>query len=185
MTPGRNHAPSRTRRRLGLGACIVALVTGCVQDSPIPSAAPTTPPSAPATSTPSDAPAATESRPTTDAVPNGVVAAVDGGLDGGMLFIVWEGTKERIDQPAPFDDATVDELGLRLEQPVDRLTAGAEPDPRTFWVLYPADSPDARLHLAIADRLYPIQTLAVDREQIDRLPDAEDMLLNRMRPATL
>lgn len=152
-------------------ACVVVLLSACTPDASPPAAAPT------------DPSPATELVPTPQDLPDGAVAAVDGGLDGGLLFIIWDGTKQRIAQPAAFDDATLDELGLRIEQPVARLTAEPGPDPRSFWVVYPADGRDARLHLAIADRLYPIRTVDAERWQVDRLPDAPDSLLNRMRPA--
>jgi hypothetical protein len=112
-----------------------------------------------------------------------VVAEVDGGLQSGLLYIVWDGTKERIGQPAPMDRDTLEEIGLRLREPAERFEARPEPDPRTFWVVTPPDGPHARLHLAIADRLYPVVTVPARRSQIDRLADPEVPLLNRMRPA--
>jgi hypothetical protein len=151
--------------------CSAALLAACSSGADPPAAAPT------------DPPPATQVVPTPEDLPDGRVAEVDGGLDGGLLYIIWDGAKERIAQPAPFDAATLDELGLRVEDPIVELTARDEPDPRTFWVVYPADGPEARLHLAVADRLYPVQTVEAPSWQVDRLPDATDSLLNRMRPA--
>jgi hypothetical protein len=138
---------------------------------------------APPAAGPTDPPPATEIVPTPEALPDGIVAAVDGGLAGGLLYIVWNGTKERIAQPAPFDDAAVDELGLRIEPEISRLKALPQPDPRTFWAVYPPDGEQARLHLAVADRLYPVTTVEAAAWEVERLPDAQESLLNRMRPA--
>jgi hypothetical protein len=171
-----NRGPA-IRRRVLVALLCGALLAACTSPAAPPVAGPT------GSSGPTEPPPATEVEPTPAGLPNGSVAAVDGGLDGGMLYIIWDGAKERIAQPAPFDDATVDELGLHVEDPISELTARDEPDPRTFWVVYPADGPEARLHLAVADRLYPVQTVEALRSQVERLPDAADPLLNRMRPA--
>lgn len=138
---------------------------------------------APTDAQPTDAPPATEVVPTPEPLPDGAVVAVDGGLSGGLLYIVWDQAKERIAQPAPLDAATIEDLGLRLQPPVDRLAARAQPDPRTFWVVHPPSGPDAALHLAVGRRLYPVQTVRAPAWQVDGLPDATDPLLNRMRPA--
>jgi hypothetical protein len=159
--------------------CSAALLAGCSPRAEPQVATPTDSPPATDSSPATGSPSPTEVVPTPEDLPNGSVVEVDGGL----LYIIWDGVKEQIGQPAPFDDATLDELGLRVEDPISELTARDEPDPRTFWVVYPADGPEARLHLAVADRLYPVQPVEARSWQVDRLPDATDSLLNRMRPA--
>ena len=172
------------RRRVGgallAGALIVTVLAGCSRGSGVASGDSEAPATAAATTT---AASATEVVSTPEPLPDGVVAAVDGGLNGGLLYIVWDQTKERIVQPAPLDVATVADLGLRLQPQVGRLTARAQPDPRTFWVVHPPSGPEAALHLAIGPRLYPVQTVPADARQIEQLPDATEPLLNRMRPA--
>lgn len=180
---------SERSRRTVMMACVAAvtLVGGCAPEATPPAAVPsgpavTTTAAQPApTASPAPGPAATGT--TAAQLPDGSVAAVDGGLDGGLLFIVWDGTRERIEQPAPFDAATIEDLGLQLQEPIERLTAMSEPDPRNFWVVHPPEGGKARLHLAVADRLYPVETVPAEQHQIDELGVPDEPLLNRMRPA--
>ena len=137
---------------------------------------------APSASSPPSATAGSSTAPVPDELPDGIVAQV-ADVGGSRLFIVWDGTAERIQQPAPMDRATVREIGLRRAAPVERFTARAQPDPRTFWVVVPPSGPRARLHLAVRNRLHPVITVPAEQAQIDRLGVPADPLLNLMRPA--
>ena len=162
-------------RRAAVAAVLVAACSqGGVTTSP--TAAP------PASNQASDAPTP-GSLPSPASLPDGSVAAVGDAMNGGLLYIVWDGTAERIEQPAPMDRKTLREIGLRRVAPVERFTARPEPDPRTFWVVFPPSGPRARLHLAVANRLYPVVTVPAHQSQIDALEPPSESLLNRMRPA--
>jgi hypothetical protein len=165
---------------------LVACSSGTTGDDTASSEAVTTPASVPASvaaSEPVPEASTAPPEPTPQPLPDGIVAEVGNARRGGLVFIVWDGTAERIAQPAPMPREVVREIGLRIAEPVARFTARAQPDPRTFWVVYPPSGPRARLHLAVRNRLYPVVTVPAEQAQIDSLGTPREPLLNRMWPA--
>jgi alkylation response protein AidB-like acyl-CoA dehydrogenase len=97
----------------------------------------------------------------------------------GLVYFIWEGGKQRIQQPAALDDHDLDELGLTIGDPApDDLVVGEE---GSAFVMYPSDGPDSKLHLMDGDTLHELRIVATAEATVADLPDLEDLVVNRVR----
>jgi hypothetical protein len=100
-------------------------------------------------------------------------------VDDGLVYFIWEGGKQRIQQPAALDDHDLDELGLTIGDPApDDLVVGEE---GSAFVMYPSDGPDSKLHLMDGDTLHELRIVATAEATVADLPDLEDLVVHRVR----
>jgi hypothetical protein len=108
----------------------------------------------------------------------GIVVGTEGGLDGGRIFLLHDGRKQRISQPRPMtvDDASRYDRGARIAQ-LDVIPS----DTGSFFAVVPADGPSARLQVIIGDTIHEVvvQHVTADLvETIDNLQrDVTDQLV--------
>lgn len=112
--------------------------------------------------------------PESTAIVDGTVLAIDGGLDGGLVYFVWQGRKQRIQQPRPMTPSDLTALGLRPGPAVASLVAGRGPG--SYFVVSPPDGPDARLHVVIGDVVHPVLVQHVAPDVLRGMPDTTDLI---------
>lgn len=98
-------------------------------------------------------------------------------------LLLWNGRKQRIQQPAAFHEDDLADLGLRIGLPAPRVLhvgGGREMRFGSRFVMVPADGPDARLHLLRGASLHPLDVARIDDETIDRMRDLEDTVIDRV-----
>jgi hypothetical protein len=101
--------------------------------------------------------------------PTAEVLALDGRLDSGLIYLVADGTKTRIQQPRA---ATFDELDADVVEEVATLGVADAPTGSQF-VVVPPDGPDAALYLLVDGVLDPVEIHAASQDSLDALPDAD------------
>jgi hypothetical protein len=113
---------------------------------------------------------------TTDAGP------IDGTVvesDDGLVYFLWDGGRQRIQQPralAASDLATLDLTLGETAPPV--LDVG---DEGSFFAMYPEDGPESRLHLAVDGTLHPVDVVRVSADELAGVPDLEALVITRVR----
>lgn len=113
---------------------------------------------------------------------DGIVVGVDGGLEGGLLYLLWQGAKERIQQPVALTQADVEQRQLHREPAVAQLTV-VDHEAGSSFVVVPPDGPDARLHLIVDGLIREVLVQHVTPAALEAVPDAGGHLLGRVRPA--
>lgn len=100
-------------------------------------------------------------------------------VDDGLIYFLWDGGKQRIQQPAAYSDADLAELGLEIgaEAPA-RLTLGEE---GTFFAMYPFDGPQAALYLVADGVMHRVQVSAVTLDDLTDRPDLSELVITRVR----
>lgn len=113
---------------------------------------------------------------------DGMVVATEGGLDGGRLWFLWDGGRQRIQQPRPISEQDLTTLDLRLGEPINGPMTVAADDRTTTFAIYPADGLTAALHLLVGDTLYPVTVLVADELSIFDRRELESMVVDRALP---
>lgn len=110
-------------------------------------------------------------------VSDGAVIGVDGGLDGGRLYLVWQGRKHRIAQPRPmdWDDAGRHQVGPRVA-----ALGVEEADTGSFFAVIPPDGDASRLYLVVDGTFHEVVVQAVTPETAAGLPDGDGSALVRV-----
>lgn len=129
-----------------------------------------------------DALAAGSRLPRSTALVDGSVVGVDGGLDGGMVFYVWHGEKQRIQQPRAMTEDEVITEGLRRGAAV--ATLAADGPEGSYFVVVPPDGPQAELHVVLDGTIHPVLVQEIDPETVRSIPDASTAITTRLRHAT-
>lgn len=97
----------------------------------------------------------------------------------GLLYFLWDGGRQRIQQPAGLSDDDLVELGLELGDPAPTLlTLGEE---GSVFVVYPYDGPDAALYLADGDLLHKVEVVSASLDDLDERPDLDQLVITRVR----
>lgn len=125
-----------------------------------------------------EAVAAGSELPVSTAFVDGTVVAIDGGLDGGLLYFVWGNEKERIQQPRAMTVEDVTSLGLTRGAAVVNLAAGGRDG--SYFAVLPPDGPEARLYVVIDRTIHPVVVQDVDAEMVRAIPDAADSRITHL-----
>jgi hypothetical protein len=108
--------------------------------------------------------------------------AVDGTVvatDDGLVYFLWDGGRQRIQQPRALAESDLDALGLTIGDPAPRvLTVGEE---GSFFAMHPADGPSSRLYLAVDGVLHAVEVTEVPEELLAGVPDIEELVITRVR----
>jgi hypothetical protein len=100
-------------------------------------------------------------------------------LHDGMLFFLWDGGVQRIQQPSAFSDADLTDLGITIGDPApDVLTVG---EAGARFALYPFDGPDSTLYLVDGQTMHEVQVVSVSADDIADRPVLDDLVVNRVR----
>lgn len=116
-------------------------------------------------------------------IEDGAVVSVDGGLDGGLVYVVVDGRKQRIQQPRAMTYADVTTAGL---EPGETIPAVRLADTATgsYFVVVPPDGPDARLHLVVDGTIHPVLIREADHSELTDVPEVAHSVLDRLHPAS-
>ena len=108
---------------------------------------------------------------------DGIVVGTDNGLDGGRIYLLHNGRKQRIYQPRPMTvaEAAAYDRGRRIAQ-VEVATAATD----SFFAVVPADGPDARLHLVIGDTIHEVVVQHVKADLVAAIDDAKRDVTGRL-----
>ena len=111
------------------------------------------------------------------AIESGMIAGTEGGLEGGRLWLIWNGQKQRIYQPRGM---TVEEgrgyaKGLRTAQ-----VALSGRSTGSMFAVVPFDGPDARLHLIVGGTIHEVVVQQVKASVINSLPMLHTPVLDRL-----
>lgn len=113
------------------------------------------------------------------AVEDGIVVGVDGGLNGGTVYLVDQGEKARIAQPRPMSAEDVRKAGLKRGTRIAHLDVTAKSTGSWFAVV-PADGPDARLHVVLGDTIHEVVVQALHTEVADSLTTTRVQWLDKL-----
>lgn len=109
------------------------------------------------------------------AIADGIVVEVDDDL----IYFLWDGGRQRIQQPAALSAADLVKLGLVIgEVAPTTLTVGSE---TTRFVVHPADGPTARIYLVQAGTLHEIDLVQATYDPIADLRDLEEVVVDRVQ----
>jgi hypothetical protein len=111
------------------------------------------------------------------------IVGVDGGLDGGLVYVVAGHEKHRIQQPRAMSVEEAEDEGLRRGDPIVRVRT-SDSSTGSFFAVVPADGPEARLHLIVDGVMHPVVIQEVDAAALEGLTDADPPVLAHLRPAT-
>ena len=96
----------------------------------------------------------------------GIVVGTDGGMNGGRIFLLHNGRKQRIYQPRPMtvDDVAQYRRGPRIAQvDVKRTETGS------FFAVVPPSGPRARLQLITGGTIHEVVVQHVKTEHVERV----------------
>jgi hypothetical protein len=110
------------------------------------------------------------------------VLATEGGLEGGRLWLVHDGARERIYQPQPLTADDLGELGIAVGEPAGGPLRVASRTTGSSFAVLPADGPEAALFLRVGDRLHRLTVAEVAAAEVQRLPDAATSVIDRLAP---
>lgn len=113
------------------------------------------------------------------ALEDGIVVGVEGGLNGGKVYLVRQGERARIAQPRAMTEQDVRAAGLRRGARIAHLDVTAKATGSWFAVV-PADGSDARLHIVIGDTIHEVVVQAVATEVVDTLSDTRQRWLDKL-----
>jgi hypothetical protein len=100
-------------------------------------------------------------------------------VDDGLVYFMWDGAKQRIQQPAPLSDADLEELGLEIGEPApELLTLGEE---GSYFATYPFEGSEATLYLVQDGKLHEVQIVEATLDQVVEIPDLSPLVINRVR----
>lgn len=119
--------------------------------------------------------------PPSTALLDGAVVGIDGGLDGGLVYYVWQGEKHRIQQPRAMTAADVEQLGLEYGPTVTGLVAGEVEG--SWFAVVPPDGAEARLHVVVGDTIHPVVVQAIDEQLVRSISDATSPVITRLAVA--
>ena len=101
-------------------------------------------------------------------------------MNGGRIWLIWEGQRQRIQQPSGLEPDWLPRMGLEISEPApERLTVGTIEG--TSWHVIPPSGPEAKLYLAYDGELHEVTVLTADDDAIMALPEAEELLIARVR----
>lgn len=113
------------------------------------------------------------------ALEDGIVIGVDGGLNGGKVYLVEQGERARIAQPRPMTADDVRKAGLKRGKRIAHLDVTGRATGSWFAVV-PADGPDARLHVVLGDTIHEVVVQAVDGDTAGTLTDTRRQWLDKL-----
>ena len=113
------------------------------------------------------------------AIEDGIVIGVEGGLDGGKVYLVEQGEKVRIAQPRAMSPEDVREAGLKRGKRIAHLDVTARTTGSWFAVV-PADGPDARLHVVLGDTIHEVAIQALHTTVADTLATSRAQWLDKL-----
>lgn len=110
------------------------------------------------------------------------VSVIDGmvvEVDDDRVYFLWDGGRQRVQQPAALSDADLADLGLTIgEAAPTLLTVGTE---ATRFVVHPVDGPATRLYLVQADTLHEVDVVKVSKDAVANRRDLEDVVIDRVQ----
>jgi hypothetical protein len=112
---------------------------------------------------------------------DGIVVGIEGGMNGGRIFLLHNGRKQRISQPRAMtvEDAAAYQRGPRIaEVEVASTSTGS------IFAVVPPDGPKARLHLVIGDTIHEIVVQHVKAEHVTGISNLRRNVLDRLVVAT-
>lgn len=115
------------------------------------------------------------------AIEDGIVAGTEGGLDGGRLWLIWNGSKQRIYQSRGMtrEEAGRYSRGPRIAQVVvSGRRTGSQ------FAIVPFDGPEARLHVLVGGALHEVVVTQVRTPVIDALPTLNRPVMDRLMVPT-
>lgn len=96
-------------------------------------------------------------------------------VDDGLVYFIWDGGKQRIQQPAAYSETDLEVLGLSVGEPAPpQLTVGEE---GSHFAIYPHDGPDAKLYLVDGETLHLVDVARVSLDEIAELGEISEPLL--------
>jgi hypothetical protein len=100
-------------------------------------------------------------------------------VDDGLLYFLWDGGRQRIQQPAAMNDDDFAELGVtRSTTAIPVLTVG---EPGSRFVLHPSDGTEARLYLIDGETAHPVVVTRVDAAAVVSFPEIDELVVTRVR----
>lgn len=100
-------------------------------------------------------------------------------VDDDLVYFLWDGGRQRVQQPAALSEADLVDLGLEIgEAAPTLLTVGTE---TTRFVVHPADGPAARLYLVQADTLHEVEIVKASEDAVADRRDLEDVVIDRVQ----
>lgn len=111
---------------------------------------------------------------------NGAVVATEGGLDGGRLWFVWDGARQRIAQPRAISEAGARREGIEVGDPVTGPLGVAAQAGRASFAVHPEDGPSARLYLLQDGVLHLVPVVVDDAGAVLALPVLDVTVVDRV-----
>ena len=111
------------------------------------------------------------------ALTDGIVVGTDGGMNGGRIFLLHNGRKQRIYQPRPmtFEDVAQYERGPRIAQvEVQRTDTGS------FFAVVPPSGPTARLQLITGGRIHEVVVQHVKAELVEPIENLKRVVTDQL-----
>ena len=110
-------------------------------------------------------------------IESGMIAGTEGGLEGGRLWLIWNGQKQRIYQARGM---TVEEAGGYAKgERIAQVVVSRRRTGSTFAVV-PFEGPDARLHLIVGGTIREVVVQHVKASVVDSLPALQAPVLDRL-----
>jgi hypothetical protein len=112
-----------------------------------------------------------------DGIIEGIIAGTEGGLDGGRLWLLHNGRKQRIAQPRPM---TVEAASKYRRGPRIALVDVQRSETGSFFAVVPPDGPKARLQLVVGRTIHEVVVQHIREQHMDGVEHLRRNVLDQL-----